>query len=66
MYIWERGGKRKGGEEGEGKEEKEGSRSVHREQLNGDAVSVQGSADTIGSSGPGVTLQRCPESGQED
>lgn len=66
MYIWERGGKRKGGEEGEGKEEKEGSRSGHREQLNGDAVSVQGSADTIGSSGPGVTLQRCPESRQED
>lgn len=68
INIWGRGReerewKRKEGEEegGKGRE-----REWQREQLNGDVVSKQGSADTVGRSGAGMTLQRCPESGQED
>lgn len=53
--------KGRGGGEGKGRE-----REWQREQLNGDVVSKQGSADTVGSSGAGMTLQRCPELGQED
>lgn len=49
--------------EGEGKE---GSMSGQREQLNGDAVSLQGLADPVESFEAGMNLQRCSELEQED
>ena len=61
LHLGKRRKKEKGrGRGGEWKEN--GSRSGHSEELNGDAVSIQDSADILGSSGPGVILWRCPES----
>ena len=65
LHLEKRRKKEKGrGRGGEWREN--GSTSRQNEQLNGGAVSVQCSADILGSSGTGVILRRCPESRRED